>query len=62
MYRPPHKHVENLNIYIDNFSNILQTIMNEKHKSFIVVDTNIDYILSIKLKYTNITYTLQILQ
>ena len=42
-YRPPHKLIDHLNIFLSEFSDILQSIASEKiNKSFIVGDTNID--------------------
>ena len=43
IYRPPHKHIEHLNIFITEFSDILQTIStNKTTKCFVTGDTNID--------------------
>ena len=47
IYRPPHKHIEHLNIFITEFSDILQTIStNKTTKCFVTGDTNI-YLLKI---------------
>ena len=38
LYRPPHKHIENLNTFNSELSDILQLISTTKCKSFVTGD------------------------
>lgn len=42
VYRPPHKHVEDIITFKNEFSDILETASNKKYKCFIAGDINID--------------------
>ena len=50
LYRLPLKHIENLNIFLDEFSDILQIVSTDKCKCFVFGDTNVDLL---KLQSTN---------